>query len=96
MFKSSIVFLFTATLLSAAQSSQPAQTQPNPAPVPAPAQQPQKQPYSTVIPNSGVTPDSEKNAAPQDRPFRKIKVAVPPKTKPERFPTGILDKDTPA
>jgi hypothetical protein len=97
MFKSSIVFLFMATLLSAAQSSLPAQTQsPNPVPVPAPAQQQPKQPYSTVVPNSGVTPDSEKNAAPQHPPFRKIKVAVPPKPKPERFPTGILDKETPA
>lgn len=92
MFKSSIVFLFAATLLSAAQSSQPAQT---PSPNPAPAQQQPKQPYSVVVPNSGVTLDSEKNAAPQ-RPFRKIKVAVPPKAKPERFPTGILDKETPA
>ena len=96
MFKSSIVFLFTATLLCAAQSSQPAQTQPKPAPLPAPSQQPQKQPYSTVIPNSGVMPGSEKIASPQDPPFRKIKVAVPSKTKPERFPTGILDKETPA
>jgi hypothetical protein len=95
MLKSSIVFLFTATLLSAAQSSQPAQT-PKPAPVPAPAQQPSKQPYSTVVPNSGLPPDSEKIASPQDPPFRKLKVAVPPKSKPERFPTGILDKETPA
>jgi len=94
MFKSSIVFLFTATLLSAAQNSQPAQNQPKPAPVPAPQQQ-QKQPYSAVVPNSGVTTDSEKNAA-QQRPFRKIKVASPQKPKPERFPTGILDKETPA
>lgn len=96
MFKSSIVFLFAATLLSAGQSSQPAQTQPKPAPVPAPAQQPPKQPYSMVVPNSGVTPDSEKSAAPQDPPFRKIKVASPRNPKPERFPTGILDKETPA
>ncbi|HKV92427.1 MAG TPA: hypothetical protein VJW20_07765 [Candidatus Angelobacter sp.] len=96
MFKSSIVFLFTATLLSAGQSSQPAQTQPKPAlPAPPARQQPQ-QPSTIVAPNSGVTPDSEKNAAPQDPPFRKIKVAFPPKPKPERFPTGILDKATPA
>ena len=96
MFKSSIVFLFAATLLSTAQSSQPAQTpSPNPAPVPAPAQQQPKQPFS-IVPNSGVTPDSEKNASPQNPPFRKIKVAVPPKPKLERFPTGILDKETPA
>lgn len=95
MLKSSIVFLFTATLLSAAQNSQPAQTQPNSAPVPAPAQQSPKQPYSIVVPSSGVTPDSEKNAT-QDPPFRKIKVAVPPKSKPERFPIGILDKATSA
>ncbi|HZS25635.1 MAG TPA: hypothetical protein VFB76_00275 [Candidatus Angelobacter sp.] len=94
MLKSSIVFLFTATLLSAAQSSQPAQTQPKPAPVPAPAQQQPKHPYSVVFPNSGVIPDSEKNVSPQDPPFRKIKVAVP--SKPERFPAGTLDKETPA
>lgn len=97
MFKSSIVFLFTATLLCAAQSSQPAQTaSPNPAPVPAPAQQPTKQTDLGVITIIETPQNSGQNAAPQDPPFRKIKVAVPPKPKPKRFPTGILDKETPA
>lgn len=95
MFKSSVAFLFAASLLCAAQNSQPSQQAQPQSPQSQPAVQvPEQQPQPQTAP-AATTPEQQKLEPGQDLPpWRKIKV-VPP-AKPERIPTGTLDKATPA
>lgn len=93
MFKSSVVFLFAASLLCTAQNSQPTQqTQPQ-SPSSQPAAQAPGQSQSPQTVPAATTPDQPK-AVPEQGP--RIKIKIVPSRKPEnRVPTGTLDQATP-